>query len=234
MADAGQSRQMTKLNAKAVASLLILFVVIAGLIFTSAGTLHYWQGWTFLLVYFMASLAITLDLMWRDPALLARRMSGGPWAEREPTQRRIMVITSVGFIALIVIPGLDRRFGWSDVPSLVALGGDVLILLGFVGIRRVFTENSYTSATIELASDQRVISSGPYAVVRHPMYAAALLMLSGFPVALGSRWALLVIAVILPALIWRLLDEERFLAKNLRGYREYQGKVRYRLLPSVW
>jgi protein-S-isoprenylcysteine O-methyltransferase Ste14 len=110
----------------------------------------------------------------------------------------------------------------------------VLILLGFVGIRRVFTENSYTSATIELASDQRVISSGPYAVVRHPMYAAALLMLSGFPIALGSRWALLVIAVILPALIWRLLDEERFLAKNLRGYREYQDKVRYRLLPSVW
>jgi protein-S-isoprenylcysteine O-methyltransferase Ste14 len=186
------------------------------------------------LVYFAASLAITLDLMWRDPALLARRMSGGPWAEKEPAQRRIMTITSIGFIALIVVPGLDRRFGWSDMPSLVALGGDVLILLGFAGIHRVFRENSYTSATIELAGDQRVISSGPYALVRHPMYVAALLMLSGFPIALGSWWGLLVIAAIVPALIWRLLDEEKFLAANLPGYRDYQDKVRYRLLPAVW
>jgi protein-S-isoprenylcysteine O-methyltransferase Ste14 len=225
---------MTMLNLKAVASLLILFVVLAGLIFASAGTLHYWQGWTFLLVYFAASLAITLDLIWRDPALLARRMSGGPWAEKEPAQRRIMAITSVGFIALIVIPSLDRRFGWSDMPPLMTLGGDVLILLGFAGIHLVFRENSFTSATIELASDQRVISSGPYAVIRHPMYAAALLLLIGIPIALGSWWGLPVIAAILPALIWRLLDEEKFLAMNLTGYREYQDKVRYRLLPSVW
>lgn len=113
---------MTKLNAKAIANLLILFVLLAGLIFISAGTLRYRQGWTFLLVYFTASLAITLDLMWRDPALLARRMSGGPWAENEPAQRLIMMITSAGFIALIVIPGLDRRFGWSAVPPVVTLG----------------------------------------------------------------------------------------------------------------
>ena len=225
---------MTMLNLKAVASLLILFVVLAGLIFASAGTLHYWQGWTFLLVYFAASLAITLDLMWRDPALLARRMSGGPWAEKEPAQRWIMAITSVGFIALIVIPSLDRRFGWSDMPPLMTLGGDVLILLGFAGIHLVFRENSFTSATIELASNQRVISSGPYAVIRHPMYAAALLLLIAIPIALGSWWGLPVIAAILPALIWRLLDEEKFLAMNLTGYREYQDKVRYRLLPSVW
>jgi protein-S-isoprenylcysteine O-methyltransferase Ste14 len=120
------------------------------------------------------------------------------------------------------------------MPPLITLGGDVLILLGFAGILLVFKENSFTSATIELASDQRVISSGPYAVVRHPMYAAALLMLSGLPIALGSWWGLLVIAAILPALIWRLLDEERFLAMNPSGYREYQDKVRYRLLPMVW
>jgi protein-S-isoprenylcysteine O-methyltransferase Ste14 len=225
---------MTMLNLKAITSLLILFVVLAGLIFASVGTLHYWQGWTFLLVYFAASLAITLNLMWRDPALLARRMSGGPWAEKEPAQRWIMVITSVGFIALIVIPSLDRRFGWSDMPPFITLIGDVLILLGFAGVHLVFRENSFTSATIELASDQRVISSGPYAVIRHPMYAAALLLLIGIPIALGSWWGLPVIAVILPALIWRLLDEERFLAVNLAGYREYQDKVRYRLLPLVW
>jgi protein-S-isoprenylcysteine O-methyltransferase Ste14 len=120
------------------------------------------------------------------------------------------------------------------MPPLIALGGDVVILLGFAGVHLVFRENSFTSATIELASDQRAISSGPYAFVRHPMYAAALLLLIGIPIALGSWWGLLGIAAILPALIWRLLDEERFLAMNLSGYREYQDKVRYRLLPLVW
>jgi protein-S-isoprenylcysteine O-methyltransferase Ste14 len=225
---------MTMLNVKAITNLLIVFVVVAGLIFVSAGTLHYWQGWTFLLVYFASSLAITLDLMWRDPALLARRMSGGPWAEKEPTQRWIMLITSVGFIGLLVVPGLDRRFGWSDMSPLITICGNVIILLGFAGVHLVFRENSFTSSTIELARDQRVISSGPYAIVRHPMYAAALPMLSAFPIALGSWWGLLVIAVILPVVIWRLLDEERFLVMNLTGYREYQDRVRYRLLPLVW
>jgi protein-S-isoprenylcysteine O-methyltransferase Ste14 len=225
---------MTVLNAKAFASLLILVAVIATIIFMAAGTLAYWQAWAFLLVYFAASLAISLDLMRRDPALLARRMSGGPWAEQEPAQRVIMAIVSAGFIGLIVGPGLDHRFGWSSAPAWVALGGDLLVLLGFAGIGVVFRTNSFSSATIELAGDHRVISSGPYAIVRHPMYAAALLLLAGIPLALGSWWGLLVLVVMLPALIWRLRDEERFLAINLPGYRDYQGRVRYRLLPRVW
>lgn len=222
------------LNVRALTSAAALFLVMAGMIFTAAGTVHYWQGWVFLLAYFAASSVVTLDLMWRDPALLARRMSAGPWAEKEPSQRLIMTIVSVGFIGLIVVPGLDHRRGWSDMSPWVALGGDGLVVLGFVGVFRVFRENSFTSATIELASDQRVISSGPYAFVRHPMYAAALVMLTGIPIALGSWWGLLVLAMILPALVWRLLDEERFLAMNLPGYGEYQDKVRYRLLPRVW
>jgi protein-S-isoprenylcysteine O-methyltransferase Ste14 len=196
--------------------------------------LRYWQGWVFLLTYFAASSAVTFDLMRRDPALLARRMSGGPWAEKEPSQRLIMAIISIGFIGLIVVSCLDHRFGWSDMSPLVALGGDGLVVLGFAGVFRVFRENSFTWATIELASDQRVISSGPYAIVRHPLYAVTLAILTGIPIALGSWWGLLVLATILPALIWRLLDEERFLAMNLPGYREYQDKVRYRLLPRVW
>src|SRR5262249_26211531 len=114
------------------------------------------------------------------------------------------------------------------------LSGDLLILLGFAGMFRVFRENRFASATIELAADQRVISSGPYAIVRHPMYAAALLMLVGIPISLGSWWGLLVMVAILPALIWRLLDEERFLVMNLPGYAAYQDNVRYRLLPLVW
>lgn len=225
---------MTVLNLRAFASLLILFLVVAGLIFAAAGTVRYWQGWTFLFVYFAASLAITTDLMLRDPALLERRMSGGPFAEKEPTQRIIMAIVSVCFIALIVIPGLDHRWGWSAMSPLMAVMGDLLVVLGFASVLLVFRENSFAATTIGLAEGQRVISSGPYAIVRHPMYASALLVLVGIPIALGSWWALLVVAVILPALIWRLRDEERFLLTNLSGYRGYQEQVRYRLLPLIW
>jgi protein-S-isoprenylcysteine O-methyltransferase Ste14 len=120
------------------------------------------------------------------------------------------------------------------MPPWAALVGDLLVGLGFLGIFYVFRENSFTSATIELAPDQKVISSGPYALVRHPMYAAALAMLLGIPIALGSLRGLLIVVAILPALIWRLLDEEKFLARSLPGYREYQTRVRYRLIPKVW
>ena len=225
---------MTAHDARAFASLLILVVVMATLIVAASGTWHYWQAWTFLVVYFGASLAITLDLMRRDPALLARRMNGGPWAEKEPAQRIIMAIVSAGFIGLIVVPGVDHRFGWSSPSFLTAGGGDLLVLLGFAGIGVVFRENSFSSATIELAGDHRVISSGPYAIVRHPMYAAALLLLAGIPLALGSWHGLLVLIAIVPVLIWRLLDEERFLATNLPGYRDYQDRIRHRLLPLIW
>jgi len=190
---------------------------MAALIFIPAGTLSYWQAWVFLAVYFASSLGITLYLMAKDPMLLQRRMRGGPTAEKQPTQKIIMTLASVGFTGLLIVPALDHRFGWSHVPSPVAIAG-----------------NTYTSTTIEIAADQRVISTGPYALVRHPMYAAALAVLIGIPVALGSYVGLLIFVAISSTLIWRLLDEENYLAANLLGYRDYQHEVRYRLIPRVW
>jgi protein-S-isoprenylcysteine O-methyltransferase Ste14 len=219
---------------KGFGGLAVLVLVMALLLFGAAGTLHYWQAWLFLATYFIVSLALTLYLVAKDRALLARRMRGGPFAEREPAQKVIMSFTSLGFIALLILPGLDHRFGWSHMPPSAAIAGDILVLLGWLGIFFVFKENSFASATIESAADQRVISTGPYASVRHPMYATALVMLLGIPIALGSWWGVLIIFAILPALIWRLMDEERFLKRNLPGYVEYQAKVRYRLLPLVW
>ncbi len=207
---------------------------MAALLFIPPRTFDYWQAWTFLAIYFGASVAITLYLIKKDPQLLARRMSGGPAAEKLPAQKVIMSLTSLGFIGLLVIPALDRRFAWSHLSPWVALAGDALVGLGWLGIFFVFRKNSFASATIELAPDQKVISTGPYALVRHPMYTTALVMLLGIPIALGSMWGVLVIVAIMPALIWRLLDEEKFLAKNLPGYREYQTRVRYRLIPRVW
>jgi protein-S-isoprenylcysteine O-methyltransferase Ste14 len=225
---------MNTLTKKAFAGLLFLLLVMAALLFIPAGTLDYWQAWTFLAVYFASSLAITLYLIKKDPKLLARRMRGGPAAEKEPTQRIIMSLASLGFVGLIVVPALDHRFAWSDMPSYMALAGDVLVLLGWLVIFFVFKENTFTSATVELAPDQKVVSTGPYSLVRHPMYAGGLVMFLGIPIALGSWWGLLVIVAMTPALIWRLLDEEKFLARNLPGYAEYQTKVRHRLIPLVW
>jgi len=225
---------MNILTIKAFAGLLLLFLAMAALLFIPAGARAWWQAWTFLAVYFTASLALTLYLVKEDPALLQRRMRGGPTAEKEPVQRIIMSIASLGFVGLLVVPALDHRFGWSRMPPYVALAGDVLVGAGWLAIFFVFRENSFTSAIIELAPDQKVVSSGPYAMVRHPMYSGALVMLLGIPIALGSWWGVLIVAAFLPALIWRLVEEERFLAKNLAGYAAYQSSVKYRLLPWAW
>lgn len=192
---------MSSLRLKAFGGLAILFLVMASLLFAAAGSFDYWQAWTFLAVYFTASLAITLYLMKADPALLTRRISGGPFAEKEPAQKIIMSFVSLGFIGLIVVPGFDHRLGWSQIPAYVAIIGDVLVALGWLGIFFVFNENSYSSATIELAADQRVISTGLYAFVRHPMYASLVVMFLGIPIALGSCWDALVFVAIIPALI---------------------------------
>jgi protein-S-isoprenylcysteine O-methyltransferase Ste14 len=177
---------------------------------------------------------VSVWLIRHDPALLERRMRGGPFAERERSQKIIMTITSLGFLGLLVVPGLDRRFGWSQMPNAVAILGDLLLLAGWGGILAVFRANSYAAATIQVAQGQTVISTGPYGIVRHPMYAAALLMLLGIPIALGSWWGVLVWAAVLPALAWRLIDEERVLVRDLGGYADYQRKVPWRLIPHVW
>jgi len=120
------------------------------------------------------------------------------------------------------------------MPDAAALAGNVLVAIGWIAVFFVFRENSFSSSTIEIADDHRVISSGPYARLRHPMYAGALVMLVGIPIALGSWWGLLVLVAMMPALIWRVFDEEEFLGQNLPGYLEYMEKVRYRLIPGVW
>jgi protein-S-isoprenylcysteine O-methyltransferase Ste14 len=225
---------MNDVTRRALRSSLVGILALAALLFIPAWTLAYWQAWLFMAVFVCASGAITVYLAIRDPKLLERRMNAGPRAEKEPAQKIIMVFAMLGFIAMLVFPALDYRFAWSPVPASVSVLGDALIALGFLFTFFVFKENSYGASTIQIAEDQTVVSTGPYALVRHPMYAAALVMLLGIPLALGSWWGLFALLLVLPVLIWRLLDEERFLRRNLPGYSEYQAKVKYRLLPFVW
>jgi protein-S-isoprenylcysteine O-methyltransferase Ste14 len=225
---------MRNLEAKAWLALAVLTVVMALLLFVPAGTVHYWQAWVYLAIFAGVSALTTLDLIRKDPALLERRMRGGPTAEKQPTQKVIMLGMSIGFIALLVVPALDHRFGWSAVPLGEVVAGDLLVALGFYLIFLVYRENTFTSATIEVAESQKVISTGPYARVRHPMYASAILYLLGTPLALGSYWGLVPVVAMMPFLVWRLLAEERFLARNLAGYTDYQKRVHHRLVPFVW
>lgn len=225
---------MRNLDARAWFALAVLTVAMALLLFVPAGTVRYGQAWVYLGVFAGVSTLMTLDLMRKDPALLARRMRGGPTAEKEPTQKLIMLGISIGFIALLVVPALDHRFGWSAVPVGGVVAGDALVVTGFSLIALVYRANTFSSATIEIAENQEVISSGPYALVRHPMYASGILYLLGTPLALGSYWGLVPLVAMMPLLIWRLLAEERFLARNLAGYTEYQRRIRHRLVPGMW
>jgi protein-S-isoprenylcysteine O-methyltransferase Ste14 len=225
---------MTNLNARAWLALAVVALVMGFLLFVPAGTARYWQAWVYLSIFLGASVVTTRYLMRADPALLERRMRGGPTAEKQATQKLIMVFTSLGFIALLVVPSVDRRFGWSTVPAFAVLAGDTLVAVGFYFIFLVYRENTFTSATIEVVPDQTVVSTGPYSIVRHPMYAGALLYLAGTPLALGSYWGVVPLTLMAPFLVWRLFDEERLLREKLPGYTDYQKKVRHRLVPRIW
>ena len=225
---------MMSLGARAWTGVVALALVMALLLFVPAGTVRYWQAWVYLAIFIGAAAIMTCDLLRRDRALLERRMVAGPSGETRPAQKVIMLFTSIGFVALLVVPALDYRFGWSTVPTGVVATGGALVAIGFWLISRVYHENTFSAATVQIAENQRVISTGPYAIVRHPMYASALLYLVGTPLALGSYWGLVPIAAILPFLIWRLIDEEHLLSTKLPGYIEYKRRVRHRLVPFVW
>ncbi len=208
--------------------------MIGAVLFGVAGTFAYEDGWAFLSDFVATGLAITLSLLRTDPQLLERRLQAGPGAEKEPVQKITMSLASVGFLGLLAVSAFDFRLHRSSIPFVTSLLGDALIVAGFLIVWRVFRENSFTSATIQVAAGQRVVSTGPYALVRHPMYTGALLYLASIPIALGSWWGLTVMLFMLPVLVWRLLEEEKFLAKNLPGYTEYQALVKFRLVPFVW
>jgi protein-S-isoprenylcysteine O-methyltransferase Ste14 len=223
-----------KLILRATLGLLNLVVVLGVAIFGSAGTLRFPEAWVFLSLFAACSLAVTLYLARNDPALLARRTHAGPIAEKELRQKLIQGVASLAFLATVILPGLDHRFGWSHAPPAIVALGDACILLGFLAVLLVFRENTYTSAIIEVASEQRVIDSGPYAIVRHPMYAGALVLVAGIPLALGSFVALATLPPFVAVLVGRLLEEERFLVERLPGYAAYTERTRHRLIPGVW
>jgi len=223
-----------KLALRTVRAAVLGVLILGTLVFLPAGTLAWWQGWAFIVVFTVSCDIMGIWLAINDPALLARRQKVGPGAETRPVQKVLMALAIGGMIGLVIISAIDHRFGWSRVPAWVSVLGNVLVALGLMIDLRVFRENSYGAATIEMMEGQKVISSGPYALVRHPMYAGVVILVIGVPLALGSLWGLLFLLINVPVLVLRILDEEAMLASDLDGYIAYMRRVPYRLVPGVW
>jgi len=221
----------TKLKRRALINAIVSVPLLWLIIFLPAGTFDYWQAWVFIAIMSACGL-LTSAYFWRkDRRLLERRMR---FAETDPAQKLIVALSYSMIVTILVIAARDHRMHWSsDAPLLVVLG-DVLLVAGSYVYFLVFRENSFAGATIQVSADQRVISTGPYSVVRHPLYVGLLITVIGMPLALGSYWALLLVLPMLPLIVWRLQNEEAFLAKSLPGYRQYQQTVRWRLIPGVY
>ena len=219
---------------RTVKSVIVGLLVFGVLIFGPAGTFAYWQGWAFILTFSVCTNIIGLYLAKTDPALLERRLKVGPGAETRPAQKAIISLAFAAFAALFVVSALDKRLGWSTVPASVSILGDAFVAFGLMIDLRVFQENSYGASTIESMEGQKVISTGPYALVRHPMYVGVLIMVLGVPLALASYWGLLFLFLNVPILMLRIRDEETMLEQELEGYADYMRHVRYRLIPGVW
>ncbi len=210
---------------------LAAILILGAAFFGTAGTFAYWQGWVYLGTIVGLMLVALTYLIRNSPELLERRMRT---REKEQTQRKVLGLSYLPLLLAFVLPGFDRRWGWSGVPTAVAIAAQVLVVLSYGFVILVFRENRFASRVVEVEQDQQVTSTGPYAIVRHPMYLGMTLMYMATPLALGSYWALVPAAAVIPTLVARILNEEKVLVRDLRGYPEYRQRVRYCLVPGIW
>ena len=209
----------------------VVFLGLGLIFFVPAGTLDYWEAWVYCAVLLVPFLFVLTYLLRNDPELLVRRMRLN---ERESAQKRIIRVSSLIFFTGFLIPGLDHRYGWSDIPVEAVLAADILVMVGYALVFLVFRENPFASRVVEVEQGQSVISTGPYALVRHPMYLGTSIMWLATPIALGSFWALPIFLILPVVLVYRIMNEEEVLLRELPGYREYTRKVKYRLIPGIW
>ena len=209
----------------------IIFVMMALLFFLPARTIYFWEAWVFMILLFIPAICLLFYLIRKDPEVLEKRMK---MKEKEKEQKLIMSLSSLFFIGALLIPGFDKYYGWSNIPLWLKIFGDIMVFLGYIMFVAVLLQNRYASRIIELQEKQKVIDTGLYSVVRHPMYDAFLLLYGFAPLALGSYWMLLGNVLLIFVIVFRILNEEKVLKKELAGYKEYAQKVKYRLIPGLW
>ena len=224
----------SKLIVQSIGSFLAGVLLLGLLLFVPAGTFDYWQAWLFIAVFMITFSVFGIYFSVKDPELMERRKQAGPAAEQSMLQKIVATIALASLVGLFIFGGFDHRFGWSHMPSFVAWAGDALVVVSFYMYYLVFKENSFGASNIRVEENQRVASTGPYALVRHPMYSVGVLFIAGIALGIGSWWALLLLVIAIPMLVIRIHDEEKVLMKELTGYTEYLQKVRYRLVPYLW
>lgn len=207
------------------------FLVLSAMFLIPAGTFAYWEAWTYMAILLIPMFFVLIYLIKNDPGLLARRMK---MKEKEAEQKLIIKLSYIPSLMIFLLPGFDKRFGWSNMPLGVVVTADILVLLGYGIFFLVLKENPYASRIIEVEPGQTVIASGPYAKVRHPMYSGVLLLYICSPLALGSYWAIIPAVFNIPVIVARILNEEKVLTRDLEGYEEYMQRTRYRLIPGIW
>ena len=220
--------QLLKIVASRLAMSIPMFMLF---FFLPAGTWNYWQAWVYMGVLITPMFFAMIYLIKKDPELLERRMR---LQEKRNEQRKILGVSLIFILLAFILPGFDKRFGWSNVSTSLVVAADVVILAGYFIIFRVMQINSFASRVIEVVSEQKVIDTDLYSIVRHPMYVGAILLYVASPLALGSYWAVLPALAIIPVLVARIKDEETALDKDLPGYLEYKQKTKYRLIPFIW
>ena len=220
-----------KLLIQALSKFLLGVLALMLLVFVPAGTLHYPNGWLLMAVLFLPMLAAGVVMLWKAPALLEKRMRT---KEQQGEQRQVVAWSSLMFVGGFVLAGLDFRFGWSDLPGWLPKIAAAVLLLSYGLYVEVMRENAYLSRTVEVQEGQKVVDTGMYAVVRHPMYAVTVVLFLSMPLVLGSLWAFLLFLVYPMLLVKRIQNEEQVLREGLPGYEEYTQKVRWRMIPLIW
>ena len=220
-------RLFAQANAKFVAGLLL----VAALLFIPAGTPNYWNGWLLIVILFVPMFVVSLVMMFKSPELLRKRLNA---REQEATQKRVIALSGLMFLASFIVAGLNFRFGWVVMPKWAVWIAVALFLLAYLMYAEVLRENAYLSRTIEVQEHQKVVDTGLYGVLRHPMYAATLVLFLSMPLVLGSPPSFIILLCYLPIIVRRIGNEEAVLAEGLEGYAEYRERVKYRLIPFIW
>ena len=221
----------TKLFLQALTNFLLGAVIFGRLIFLPAGSLHYWQGWLLMGILFVPMFVAGLILMVKNPELLRKRLNA---KEEEKEQKSVVALSGVMFVAAFVVAGLNWRFQWLMLPNWAVWLAAALFLLGYILYAEVLRENTYLSRTIEVQEDQKVIDTGLYGIVRHPMYTATIILFLSMPLVLASPLSFLIMLLYIPLIAKRIRNEEAVLEQGLKGYSEYKQRVKYKVLPYIW
>ena len=220
-----------KLFSQALSKFLFGLIIISLLLFIPAGTLNYPNAWLFLALLFIPMFIAGIIMLIKSPKLLKRRLNA---KEEENEQKIVILISGAIFLLAFIIAGLNFRFKWSELPQIVIIASSIIFLLSYIMYAEVLRENMYLSRTVEVSENQKVVDSGLYGLVRHPMYTSTIFLFLSMPLILGSLFSFVIMLIYPIIIFFRIKNEERFLEIKLEGYKEYKEKVKYKLIPFIW